>query len=172
VISKVTLPSYKAAIAGWTAELLMQVAQVHAETYPARKAEYGQALTRIIEQGLALSPLAIAEQACSRQIYSTGLNEVFEDVDLIVVPVTPQGVQSLKEAETLEPEATQEFIKYTAPFNFAGVPTVTVPAGFDANGLPIAIQFVAPKLREDLICRAGANFQRLTDWHTRLKTIA
>jgi amidase len=167
LVRDVQLPSYRDAIAGWEVHLHLEVALAHAATYPARKDEYGPALAGIIELGRGLTPDAIAKRALSRQVYSTGLEDVFRDVDVLIVPVTPQGVPSLAEAAALRDDVATEFIKYTAPFNLSGVPTVTVPAGFDGNGLPIGLQFVGPRLGEGEVCRVGAAFQRLTDWHTK-----
>jgi amidase len=167
LVRDVKLPSYRDAIAGWEVHLHLEVALAHAATYPARKDEYGPALAGIIELGRGLTPDAIAKRALSRQVYSTGLEDVFRDVDVLIVPVTPQGVPSLAEAAALRDDVATEFIKYTAPFNLSGVPTVTVPAGFDGNGLPIGLQFVGPRLGEGEVCRVGAAFQRLTDWHTK-----
>lgn len=166
-VRDVKLPSYRDAIAGWDVQLHMEVALAHASTYRERKADYGPALAGIIEAGLGLSPSSIAQRALNRQIYSIGLEDIFDEVDILLVPVTPQGVPTRAEAAALRNEVAVEFIKYTAPFNYSGVPTVTVPAGFDPNGLPIGIQFVGRRLAEAQICRVGAVFQRLTDWHTK-----
>jgi amidase len=48
-----------------------------------------------------------------------------------------------------------------------GQPTLTFPAGFSADGLPIALQLVTPELGEAMLLRAGAAFQNATDWHRR-----
>jgi amidase len=48
-----------------------------------------------------------------------------------------------------------------------GHPTITLPGGFSANGLPIAFQLVAAHLDEATLIRAGAAFQRSTSWHRR-----
>lgn len=58
-------------------------------------------------------------------------------------------------------------LRFTAPFNFSGHPTLTLPCGFDSKGLPISFQLVGPHLSEDLLCRAGHAYQSLTDWHTK-----
>jgi amidase len=58
-------------------------------------------------------------------------------------------------------------VRYTAPFDMSGHPTITLPAGFTPGGLPVAVQLVAGHLREDLLVRAGRAFQRETDWHRR-----
>ncbi len=54
--------------------------------------------------------------------------------------------------------------------NHAGIPAVTTPAGFDAKGLPLGIQFIAPEYREDLALRAAHGYEQATAgaaWRSR-----
>jgi amidase len=48
-----------------------------------------------------------------------------------------------------------------------GQPTLTLPGGFGAEGLPIAFHLVAAHLGEATLIRAGAAFQKATNWHHR-----
>jgi amidase len=48
-----------------------------------------------------------------------------------------------------------------------GSPTLTLPCGFSAAGLPIAFQLVAADMAEATLIRAGAAFQSATSWHRR-----
>jgi aspartyl-tRNA(Asn)/glutamyl-tRNA(Gln) amidotransferase subunit A len=50
----------------------------------------------------------------------------------------------------------------TVPGNHAGVPAISIPAGFDAEGLPIGIQFLAPDFKEDYLFRAGGAYEKAT----------
>jgi amidase len=49
----------------------------------------------------------------------------------------------------------------------SGHPTITLPAGFTREGLPLGVRLVGAHLREDLLVRAGRAFQNATDWHAR-----
>jgi amidase len=66
-----------------------------------------------------------------------------------------------------DPEVLLRILRFTAPFNFSGSPTITLPAGIDAAGLPLSVQLVGPHLSEALLCRAGHAIQQVTDWHTQ-----
>jgi aspartyl-tRNA(Asn)/glutamyl-tRNA(Gln) amidotransferase subunit A len=57
-------------------------------------------------------------------------------------------------------------------FNYPGVPAMSIPCGFDRNGLPIGIQIIGPHLRDDLVLAAGHVFQLATDWHLRRPLLA
>jgi len=56
---------------------------------------------------------------------------------------------------------------FTLPANLAGVPGISFPVGFDGQGLPIGLQLIAPRFREDVLLRAAHVCQQATDWHTR-----
>ena len=59
---------------------------------------------------------------------------------------------------------------YTAAVNLAGLPAMSIPAGFDNSGLPVGLHIVAPYLQEAKLLRAAHLFQQHTDYH--LKTPA
>jgi aspartyl-tRNA(Asn)/glutamyl-tRNA(Gln) amidotransferase subunit A len=62
--------------------------------------------------------------------------------------------------------------RFTAPFNLAGVPALSVPCGFTKSGLPIGLQIVSRAWNESGALRAGHTYQQATDWHTRRPEIA
>ncbi|MBV9687814.1 MAG: hypothetical protein JO096_11485 [Alphaproteobacteria bacterium] len=56
---------------------------------------------------------------------------------------------------------------YTMPFNLTGNPAVSLPAGFDSAGLPLAIQLIAPIGADAALLRAAAAFERACPWAQR-----
>ena len=61
---------------------------------------------------------------------------------------------------------------YSYPFNLTQQPAIVQPCGFSDDGLPIALQLVAPNHREDLCLRAAAAYEAATDWHLMRPPIA
>jgi aspartyl-tRNA(Asn)/glutamyl-tRNA(Gln) amidotransferase subunit A len=57
--------------------------------------------------------------------------------------------------------------EFQAPFNLAGVPALSVPCGFSADGLPLALQLAGKPFDEATVLRAGYAYQQATDWHRR-----
>jgi aspartyl-tRNA(Asn)/glutamyl-tRNA(Gln) amidotransferase subunit A len=55
----------------------------------------------------------------------------------------------------------------TRPFNYLGLPTISVPAGFDDRGLPVGLQIATRPFGEAKLLRIADAFQRETDWHKR-----
>jgi aspartyl-tRNA(Asn)/glutamyl-tRNA(Gln) amidotransferase subunit A len=56
----------------------------------------------------------------------------------------------------------------TAPFNYLGVPAMSVPAGFTWNGLPASMQLVARPFAEMMLFRVAGAYQSASDWHERV----
>jgi amidase len=94
---------------------------------------------------------------------------LFETIDLLLIPVQPFPPLTLAMIRTLgeQPDLIARLQEYTCPFNMTGHPTITLPGGFSATGMPIAFQLVAANLDEATLVRAGAAFQRVTSWHRR-----
>ena len=59
----------------------------------------------------------------------------------------------------------------TRPFNYLGLPAISVPAGFTANGLPCGMQLVGRPFAESLLLRAARAYERETDWTSRAPTL-
>ncbi len=56
---------------------------------------------------------------------------------------------------------------FTVPANLAGLPAISVPAGFDDSGLPIGLQLMGPQWGEEAVLRAADWYERQHDWHER-----
>ena len=61
---------------------------------------------------------------------------------------------------------------YTISANLAGLPGISIPCGFTTAGLPIGLQLQAAPFEEDRLLRAARMYERETDWHRRLPSIA
>jgi amidase len=70
------------------------------------------------------------------------------------------------------PAAIEARLRFTAPFDMSGHPTLTLPGGKTNDGLPVGFQIVGRSMEEALILRAGHAFQQATSWHRRRPPIA
>jgi amidase len=71
------------------------------------------------------------------------------------------------EAARRDPETRAALFRYTAPFDMSGQPTLTLPGGLNADGVPIGFQIVGRAFDEPGILAAGHAYQQATDWHLR-----
>jgi amidase len=166
---EVEAPDAAQAVADWIPICAVEAAFAHRATFPSRGAEYGPVLASVLDAGRAISGLGYHEVMLRRTAFRVRMQALFNDIDLLLAPAHPFAPLSLKTMGTmgLQPELIARLQSYTAPFNMTGQPTLTLPGGFSAEGLPIAFQLVAAHLGEATLFRAGAAFQRATDWHRR-----
>jgi aspartyl-tRNA(Asn)/glutamyl-tRNA(Gln) amidotransferase subunit A len=96
-----------------------------------------------------------------------------EGVDAVMLPAIPFPVPTLEETdvETSGGPATlsmvARFTGLTRPFNTLGLPALSVPCGFDTNGMPIGLQLVGRPFDEALLYRIGHAYQGATDHHKK-----
>ena len=122
----------------------------HEATYPARAAEYGPVLAGLIDAGRRLSGTEVAHLQLRRAALTGALNRLLASVDLLLMPVMPRAVWSLEAlaAAGRDPETVAMRLRYTAPFDMSGHPTLTLPGGMTRDGMPVGFQIVsAPSTR-------------------------
>jgi aspartyl-tRNA(Asn)/glutamyl-tRNA(Gln) amidotransferase subunit A len=89
----------------------------------------------------------------------------FKEVDCIVSPTTPTPAFKLGE-HLADPLTMYLADLLTVAANLAGLPSLTVPAGF-ARGLPAGLQITGPEFQEGRLLQLAHAYQQATDWHTR-----
>ena len=88
----------------------------------------------------------------------------FEKYDLLLTPVSPTTAPKLGESLG-DPLKMYLSDIYTVPLNLAGLPGLSMPCGFDGQGLPIGAQLIGPALGEAKVLNAAHAFQLDTDYH-------
>lgn len=173
-IRDITFPDVEQVAADWPQLCGVEAAYAHRETYPQRASEYGPDLAALIELGRSPSALDYQSLARRRADFAGEVHALFETVDLVLAPVTPfagvtiEGMKRIRE----DPELRGGRLRYTAPLDISGHPTITLPGGFTETGAPVAFQLIGGHFREDLLIRGGWAYQRATDWHRRHPQVA
>ncbi len=99
-----------------------------------------------------------------RTLIKQDFEQVFAQVDLIACPVSPTTAFRIGE-KTDDPLAMYLTDVFTISLNVAGICGISVPCGFDNNGLPIGLQLVGPHLGEETLLRAAYAYEQSTTWH-------
>lgn len=167
-ISEVKMPaSYEPLVSDWSVTCGVECARAHAKYYPAQKELYGPVLAGLIEIGRKSSEDDYAALEIIRGDFSTALDVLLGDVDVLLapcMPALPPAVEEMNDPASFD-EARADFLTFTAPFNYSGHPTITLPAGLAANGLPKSIQLIGRKLGEPTLIRAGSAFEHLLEFN-------
>ncbi len=85
-----------------------------------------------------------------RTLIKRDFERAFEEVDLILTPVSPTPAFKLGE-KTQDPLQMYLSDVYTIPVNLAGLPALSLPAGYTGGGLPVGLQIIAPAFSESLL---------------------
>lgn len=98
-----------------------------------------------------------------RTLIIQDFEKVFADYDLILGPTAPTAAYDLDSLNN-DPVAMYLADILTIPVNLAGLPGISIPAGFD-QGLPVGMQLIGPKYSEETIYQVAAAFEASTDYH-------
>ncbi len=156
-------------IRDWGPQCAVETAVAHEATFPSRRTAYGPGLAGFIAMGREVQALDLQKIWLRRRQFGGRVKALFGAIDLLLIPAQPMASPTVAEMETLgsDPAAFEVLVKFTAPFNTTGSPTITFPAGFTPKGTPVAMQLVARHGGEPLLVRAARAYQRETDWHRR-----
>ena len=160
-VSDVTLPDCAALVRGWAITCGVETALAHAATFPARRGEYGPHLAGLIDLGRQVPALQYAALERERETFRAALETLFESIDVLVTPALPSQTPTLEAVDQslAQPEGTADFLTFTAPFDYSGHPTITLPAGLSASGVPLAVQFIAALSGEARLIQAGCAWE-------------
>ncbi len=100
-----------------------------------------------------------------RRLIKNDFVAAFNDVDVILGPTTPNLAWKLGEKNN-DPVAQYLEDIYTITANLAGIPGLSMPAGF-VDGLPVGVQLLAPYFQEGRLLNVAHQYQQVTDWHTQ-----
>ncbi|MGE0059746.1 MAG: amidase, partial [Dehalococcoidia bacterium] len=139
--------------------------------------KFGPSLRRRMEVPLKVTGAEYADARYRQYEAKRRLREVFEQVDVILTPtsVAPAGL--------IPPDADEPSFRElngypsamlgrnTRTFNITGVPSISVPCGFTASGLPIGLQLTGSPWAEGTVLRTAHAYQQATDWHRRFPDI-
>jgi aspartyl-tRNA(Asn)/glutamyl-tRNA(Gln) amidotransferase subunit A len=175
VVTRVAAPSLRA-INAYTALISRaEGAAIHANWMREHAGDYAIHLSARLFGGYAI-PAHLYIEALSRRgpLLRQFVAEMGE-FDVVATPTLKTRVPTLAETDIdQDPDNWSRFMAVSAntrPFNYLGLPTISVPCGFDDRGLPIGLQLAARPFAEATVLKAGDAFQRETDWHQRVPAL-
>jgi aspartyl-tRNA(Asn)/glutamyl-tRNA(Gln) amidotransferase subunit A len=102
-----------------------------------------------------------------RRLIARDFAEAFRGCDAIMGPTSPTTAFRLGE-KTSDPVEMYLNDIYTIPANLAGLPGMSIPCGFDEQGLPVGLQIIGNHFAEARMLGLAHQYQSVTDWHTRV----
>ena len=105
-----------------------------------------------------------------RALVTQDFIEAFKKVDVLISPTCPNTAFELG-AKSSDPLSMYLTDIATISANLAGIPGMSVPAGFDKDGMPIGLQILAPQLQECKLLNAAYKFEQANDYYKKLANI-
>jgi aspartyl-tRNA(Asn)/glutamyl-tRNA(Gln) amidotransferase subunit A len=149
-----------------------------AEVFERHRDDWGRAFARGLEIARdRLTPASIAESMRKRALLNEAVEAIFATHDLLLTPTLPTtafpaGGPPPSTIEGVELASPMSVVAFTYPFNLTGHPAATVRAGFGDDGLPVGLQIVAPRHRDDLVFQASRALEQVRPWNDRWPDLA
>ncbi len=166
VIKDVDMPAEtQALVDGWGITCAVECARAHAEYYPSQKHLYGPILTNLLELGLSVSPSQYQVLQDLRETFRAKVDKLFENTDVMIFPCMTSAPPTVAAMDNTvaQDDARAEFINFTAPSDYSGHPTLTLPVGLNAQGLPMGFQLMGKHLHEKQLLQYGWAHEQLVD---------
>lgn len=130
--------------------------------------QYSPAFRQFQEEGTKIRGVDYAKAYATRQAVSRMLDDLFQEVDLLVCPtmaIAPPTLKDFPPDGLIPPEQAAILLRYTAPFNLTGHPAMSIPCGFNREGLPMGLQIIGRLGEEGTVMQAGYAYEQATAWH-------
>ena len=143
-----------------------------------RPQDYSNGVRLRIEGGLFLPATDYIDALRLRGVMTAKfIAETMEGIDLLHLPASAYLPPTVDESD-MESSSSETLLglfskltQFMRPFNFLGLPAISVPCGFSSGGLPIAYQLVGHPFAEATLLHAVDAYQRATDYHRVVPTL-
>jgi len=140
-------------------------ATFHSERIKEQPENFGQDVLQRLQAGAAFTSNEYSLARRTQSILRHQYERFFDDYDVLLTPTTPipappiEGPDAIQQARLLT--------RFTAPFNLTGLPALSLPCGFNSQGLPAGLQIVSRAWGEAKVLQAAFAYERATEWHKR-----
>ena len=140
--------------------------EYHRERAESNPELFGKDVLDRILLGRDISGRDYAAALRARERWNRAIDRALQEVDVILTPTTPRAAP-LIESSTDMLATTHHLTRFTYLFSWSGLPGLSIPCGFTADGLPIGVLLNSRPYEEGTLFRVGLDYQANTDWHQR-----
>jgi aspartyl-tRNA(Asn)/glutamyl-tRNA(Gln) amidotransferase subunit A len=162
-IEVVEFPGAREAARGNGLLVTSDAAAFHRERLGENPEKFGTDVRQRLEAGAAYTSSEYSLARRNQQLLRRKFEQFFVEYDLLLTACTPIAAPLLEGPDAVEQAA--RLTRFTAPFNFTGLPAISLPCGFTDQGLPIGLQIVTRPWGEAALLRAAQAFEGSTEWH-------
>ena len=140
--------------------------EVHRTRIAEHEAEYGSDVLMRIRIGESVTGVQYAEGLRWIERWRQRLRFIFKDVDALISPTTPRPAPAIDGLDFAK--AIRDIPRFSCVYPAAGIPSLAVPCGFTADGLPLSLELAGQAFGESQILQLGHAFQSVTDHHLKI----
>ena len=165
-VEEVTMRGLEDAVRG-VSDLLALTATRMGETLETRGGDLQPSTLRLLRWGAAAGRSELAALAAARGRVRRRWDATLEDADLVLTPTLPATPPPIANPEVELPtgaaSASTAFLRWNAPMNVAGVPSLSLPCGMTRAGMPVGITISGRRGADELVLAAGAAIEDALD---------
>ena len=166
VITEIELEGADSAQQGVMPMVWADAYEYHRERAEGNPELFGKDVLDRILLGRDISGRDYAAALRARERWNRVIDRALQEVDVILTPTTPRAAP-LIESSTDMLATTHHLTRFTYLFSWSGLPGLSIPCGFTADGLPIGALLNGRPYEEGALFRVGLDYQANTDWHQR-----
>ncbi len=163
---EVEIPSLQQASAIWLAVAGPEAAAFHRRNLEERPEDFSEQVRLRLQLGLRLRAVDYLDGLDRQRQLRAEVEEQYTKIDVLATPATAFTASRIED-ELSDSARGVHLHRFTCPFNLTGQPAISLPCGFDSQGLPIGLQIVGRPFDEETVLRVAHAYEQATDWHTR-----
>jgi len=144
-------------------------AAVHRDRLKEHPDWFGEDIRRRLEEGARTTSTEYILARRTQAEVRKRCEQFFESHDLLILPTTPIAAPTIEGHDAVEQAG--RLTRFTAPFNLAGLPALSLPCGFTREGLPIGLQIVSRAWADAKVLNTGHAFEQATEWHKQFPKV-
>jgi len=138
-------------------------AAVHRDRLKEHPEMFGEDIRRRLEDGAKTTSTDYVFARRAQAEVRKRCELFFESTDLLIVPTTPIAAPTIEGHDAVEQAG--RLTRFTAPFNLASLPAISIPCGFTSEGLPIGLQIISRAWADAKVLNAAYAYEQATEWH-------
>ena len=165
-VELIDIPDFAAAAQANSVLLTSDAAEFHKERLDNWTENFSMDIRERLQIGAAYTRSAYIQVRRTQAVFNRQMALLFSKFDILLLPTTPVPALPLKKGVAVE--RAKQLTRFTAPFNFTGLPAISLPCGFairDGRKLPFGLQMVARPWAEAKLLRAAHAYEQAAGWY-------
>jgi aspartyl-tRNA(Asn)/glutamyl-tRNA(Gln) amidotransferase subunit A len=161
---EVEIEGFAEALASWMLITATEAAAFHRQRLEERPGGFSDQVRTRLQLGLQTRAVDYLRALDAQRRLAAELHRVYGEIDVLVTPTTPATASRIDD-ELSGGGVEASYARFTCPFNLTGQAAISLPCGFDSQGLPVGLQIVGRPFDEGTVLRVAHAYEQASDWH-------